>query len=287
METKEMQEMPAVGNTCLEPRNMAEAIEFAKWISESGLVPKDYQNKPANVLVAMQWGNELGLKVMQAIQAIAVINGRPSIWGDAMLAICQAHPQFVSINETQTSTEAKCTVERRQGGKVSTTVQTFSMEDAKRAGLAGKQGSWTTYPKRMLQMRARAFALRDSFADALRGMQSAEEVQDIPVERDMGMATVVEKDQPKPQSKSAAVKKKARAKKAEAVDESTGEVLPAQMALRSMSFEQLVEAFGNCETVDRFNELQAIARAIYLDLPDAQRGTLADLIEAGKEEFSG
>ena len=47
--------------------------------------------------------------------------------------------------------------------------------------VAGKQGPWTQYPKRMRQMRARAFALRDVFADILKGMPIAEELQDYPV----------------------------------------------------------------------------------------------------------
>jgi hypothetical protein len=61
---------------------------------------------------------------------------------------------------------------------------TFNMEDAKKAGLAGKQGPWQTAPKRMLQMRARAFAARDLFADALKGIKSVEELRDYPDERE-------------------------------------------------------------------------------------------------------
>jgi hypothetical protein len=65
------------------------------------------------------------------------------------------------------------------------------MDDAKAAGLQGKQGPWTQYPKRMRQMRARAFALRDVFPDVLRGLPVAEEVMDIPPEKHMGAAEVV------------------------------------------------------------------------------------------------
>ena len=65
------------------------------------------------------------------------------------------------------------------------------MEDAKRAGLYGKQGPWQQYPKRMLQMRARAWALRDVFPDVLRGVHVAEEAQDLPAERAMGQAEII------------------------------------------------------------------------------------------------
>jgi hypothetical protein len=61
-------------------------------------------------------------------------------------------------------------------------VAKFSVEDAKRAGLWGKQGPWSAYPKRMMQMRARGFALRDAFPDVLKGLITAEEAQDYPDE---------------------------------------------------------------------------------------------------------
>ena len=165
------------------PTNLNQALQLADLIAKSALVPKDYAGKPDNVLVAMQMGAELGLGPLAALQNIAVINGRPAVWGDAMLAICRGHADFVSIEETQDKgTEtATCKVQRR-GQPV--TVQTFSVDDAKRAGLWGKQGPWTNYPRRMLQLRARGFALRDAFADALRGIAQAEEALDTPTQID-------------------------------------------------------------------------------------------------------
>jgi hypothetical protein len=161
----------------LEPRSLDEAMQYAKLISDSDLAPKDYKGKPGNVLVAIQMGQELGLKPMQAIQNIAVINGRPSIWGDAMIALISSHPEFVDIKEWTENNVAYCKIKRKNQSEQ---VRSFSLEQAKKAGLAGKPGPWTQYPDRMLQMRARGFALRDVFADALKGIQMAEEVIDIP-----------------------------------------------------------------------------------------------------------
>lgn len=85
---------------------------------------------------------------------------------------------------------------KRKGGVEQ--VRSFSMDDAIKAGLAGKQGPWSQYPKRMRQMRARAFALRDVFPEVLRGMPVAEELQDManaalpPGERHMGETEVVQ-----------------------------------------------------------------------------------------------
>lgn len=75
--------------------------------------------------------------------------------------------------------------------------RTFSMSDAQQAGLKGKQGPWAQYPKRMRQMRARSFALRDVFPDVLRGMPMAEEVQDIPTERELNQTHARKAEEPK------------------------------------------------------------------------------------------
>lgn len=160
------------------PQSFGELMEWAKIVSQSGMVPKSYTGNPGAVLVAVQMGAEIGLSPMASLQNIAVINGRPSLWGDAILAVIKTHPEFVEIVETldpETAT-ATCKISRRGQPDV---VHTFSMDDAKRAGLLGKDGPWQTNPKRMCQMRARGFAARDQFPDALRGIYSAEEAQDI------------------------------------------------------------------------------------------------------------
>lgn len=162
----------------LAPSNLGEAMKLADVLASSTIVPKDFQNSPGNVLVAIQWGSELGLAPLQALQNIAVINGRPALWGDAVLALCQASPVFEWINETfdDTTKTATCAVKRRG---MDETVRTFSFDDAKVAGLLDKQGPWRSYPRRMAQLRARGFALRDTFADVLRGVRIAEEERDI------------------------------------------------------------------------------------------------------------
>lgn len=174
----------------LTPTNLAEAMEYSKIIASSDMVPKTYLNKPGNVLVAVQMGAELGLKPLQALQGIAVVNGNPTIWGDAMWALVLSHPEYEDSKEDKT--DLKCTIWLKRRNRSPVTV-TFSMEDAKKAGLAGKQGPWQTAPKRMMQLRARAFAARDLFADALKGIKTTEEVRDYKPEqeRDMGAADVV------------------------------------------------------------------------------------------------
>jgi hypothetical protein len=121
------------------------------------------------------------------MQNIAVINGRPSLWGDAVIALARNSPMCEYIVETCTDTLATCKVKRRGEPEQ---IRTFGMEDASKAGLKGKQGPWAQYPKRMMQMRARAFAIRDVFPDVLKGLPVAEEVMDMP--RNMGQAVEVQ-----------------------------------------------------------------------------------------------
>lgn len=172
----------AAGDRGIMLGSLEEMFRFARYVHASGMAPKGLDTVE-KVLIAMQMGLELGLSKMQAIQNVAVINGRPVIWGDAMLAICRASGVFddtvfeETIEGEGANMVATCTV-CRIGGKPR--VERFSMADAKKAQLDTKPGPWQQYPKRMLKMRARGFALRDTFPDFLRGISCAEEAMDMP-----------------------------------------------------------------------------------------------------------
>jgi len=165
----------------LVPTTLSEAMQFSDVLSKSIMVPREYQGKPANVLVAVQWGMELGLAPMQALQNIAVINGKPSIYGDALLAMVRADHRCLGVKEYLDGETAVCLITRsHNNGDFEEIERKFSVDDAKRAGLWGKQGPWKQYPQRMLQMRARSLAIRDGFPDVIKGLISVEEAQDMP-----------------------------------------------------------------------------------------------------------
>lgn len=166
------------------PATITEAIQFSEMLAKSAMVPKQYQGKPEDIMVAVQWGYEIGLAPLQALQNISVINGKPSVYGDAAMALVQASPVCDGIDESiegegTPNPTAVCIAKRKGRNPV---IARFSVEDAKRAGLWGKQGPWQAYPRRMLQMRARGFALRDAFPDVLKGLITAEEAADYPEE---------------------------------------------------------------------------------------------------------
>ena len=160
-----------------------DAFRFASMVAKSDFAPKDFKGKPESCLLAIQHGAEIGLSPMQSLQNIACINGRPAIWGDAALAVVMASAvcEYVREHLEGDGDAAVAICEAKRRGYEKPTVSRFSMQDAKRAGLAGKSGPWTQYPRRMLQLRARGFALRDAFPDVLKGLVTAEEAQDYPV----------------------------------------------------------------------------------------------------------
>ena len=165
----------------MSPQSFEEGLKMAGFLAQSQIVPKSFQGKQGDVMVAMMLGVEIGLNPIQSLQNIAVINGRPCVWGDALLALAQKHPAFDGIVETfndETMT-ATCTIKRKGMPPHS---QNFSLKDADSAGLSKKPGPWQQYPKRMLALRARGFALRNSFADALLGLVSREEAEDMPID---------------------------------------------------------------------------------------------------------
>lgn len=161
------------------PQNIEQAFRLAQALSRAGdMVPSHFQGSPDKIMGAIMRGAEVGLAPMQALSHIAVINGRATLWGDALPALMQraGHHIDVEIEGEGDKAVAVATLTRGDTGKV--IVRRFSMADAKRAGLAGKKGPWQDYPLRMLAHRARSWAIRDGAADALMGLQVAEEVED-------------------------------------------------------------------------------------------------------------
>jgi len=158
--------------------SLEDMFRFAQYVVASGFAPKGME-KPASILIAVQIGQEVGLAPMQAVQGIAVINGRPTIYGDTAKALVEASGMCVGFSETFSGEgdklTARCEINRAGRAPV---VQTFSVEDAKRAKLWGKEGPWTFYPRRMLQLRARGFAIRDAFPDVIKGLATTEDVID-------------------------------------------------------------------------------------------------------------
>lgn len=156
-------------------------MKLAGQLAASEMVPKCFRNKPSDLFLCWSMGYQIGIPPEQAMNCIAVVNGKAVMWGDEMLALCMTHPDFVDIEEHPIRSQNGsiigyiCTILRR--GRQPKSCE-FTLDMAKKAGLLAKGGVWNQYPERMLKLRARGFALRDAFPDALKGIKSREEVED-------------------------------------------------------------------------------------------------------------
>jgi hypothetical protein len=150
------------------------AAELAAQIAGTDFVPQQMRNNPAMVAAAILYGDEIGVGPMQSLARISVINGRPTLAAEMQRALILQAGHDLWIEE---STTTKCTVAGRRSGSDATSRVTWTMDDAKRAGLAGKP-PWRTYPRQMLLARASAELARAVFPDSIGGLAATEEVDD-------------------------------------------------------------------------------------------------------------
>lgn len=196
------------------PRNIEEAQRYANGLIAANIVPdafrfsdkearaagdmslRDKPNAPL-ILMGVLQAMELGVAPQSGLKWLLPLRGRFTIWGD--LAIALAQRQGLVANQTvawvgpafdesmalgEWPLDFGCEVRLWRVGQQEPYIGRFLVRDAKRANLwmSSNKQPWVDYPKRMLFNRARAFALRDGFADALNGLSLAEEVMDFPEE---------------------------------------------------------------------------------------------------------
>jgi len=167
----------------IQVNSIEDAMKISKYVIQSKLCPKGLDN-PESVFIAMQMGSEVGLPMMQSIQSIAVINGRPTIWGQALKGMVYASGKAEYIKEYAEGTGEKYTAvcETLRKGETEPHVVKFSVADAMRAKLWGKTGPWSTHPKRMCQYKASNFCMGDKYPDVLRGLVMREVAQEEPTD---------------------------------------------------------------------------------------------------------
>jgi len=149
------------------PSNLDEAMRLSDLLSKSQMIPPPYRGKPEDVFVAIAWGKEIGLAPLQSLQNIAVISGKPSVYGDAAMALVQNSATCDNIEEYfegegTVNPVAVCVAHRKNRTPVTAK---FSVEDAKRAGLWGSKAPWSSTPNGLLQMRLRGFEILMAFPD--------------------------------------------------------------------------------------------------------------------------
>jgi hypothetical protein len=152
---------------------MRPAAELANAVAGTDFVPTQIRNNPGAIAAAILYGDEIGLGPMNSLAKIAVVNGRPTLAAEAMRSLVLQAGHDLWIEE---STISKVTVAGRRRDSQQTSKVTWTLDDAKRAGLAGKP-NWRAYPRQMLLARASAELARLIFADAIGGLTATEEIE--------------------------------------------------------------------------------------------------------------
>lgn len=201
-------ESQAAGVLPILPTNIDEAQRYASGMIAAGIVPDAFKfswkdakdgsvregdvNAPL-VLMGVLKSMELGVAPQTGLSGLLPLNGRFAVWGDLGVALAQQKKQITNYTANKIGpsfdpdlplgewpADFGWEVRIWRAGQTDPYIGRFTVRDAKRAGLwmNSKKQPWILYPERMLFNRARAFALRDGFADALMGLSIAEEVLD-------------------------------------------------------------------------------------------------------------
>lgn len=153
--------------------------DLAVSIASTELVPAKLRNRPDAVAAVILAGREIGLPPMTALRTVFIVDGKPALYAEAMLALVLAAGHEVRYLE---STGSVCTVVGKRKGSTSEHQVTWTLDEARRAGLSGQV--WNKYPRAMLKHRATAELCRDLFADVLAGLAAVEEVAETEVSQD-------------------------------------------------------------------------------------------------------
>jgi hypothetical protein len=154
-----------------EPQNYNEAIQMAKTLAGSSLLGA--LKSPEAVFLVMATGAELGIPPTAALRGIHIVQGKPVLSADMIVALCVRSPLCEYFTCTKSSDkEATYSTKRRGSGPVD---NTFTLEDATRAGLAGKD-NYKNYGRAMLRHRAAAELARMVYPDLVLGIYAEEEM---------------------------------------------------------------------------------------------------------------
>jgi hypothetical protein len=150
--------------------------KLSQRISNTPFVPTALRGKNEAVLACVLYGAELGLGPMQSLNSIHVIEGRTAMSPELMRAMVARHGHRIDVIENSNDV---CEVKGTRADTGSTATVRWTIDDAKMAGLAGKN-NWKTYPRAMLLARATSELCRIVFPDVIAGLSyTPEEVASI------------------------------------------------------------------------------------------------------------
>lgn len=157
-----------------EPRDWSDAARMAEALVKSGMLPKGIGSPQAALALIVQ-GRELGLSVMQSLRGVHVIQGRPTMSADLMVALVLRSGLARYMTCVETSATQATWATHRHGAPAEQRL-TFTLDEAKGAGLTSKD-TWKQYPAAMLRARAASALARMAYPDVLFGVYLPEEME--------------------------------------------------------------------------------------------------------------
>lgn len=162
--------------TTIVPQSLTELKELASHLAQARTLPEALQKSPSDIMALVMAGAELGLAPMQSLRALVLIKGKPTLSADAMGALVKSRRDVCEFLMLRHSDSTKATYEAKRVGDPASTTLTFSIEDAKQAGLTGND-NWRKFPAAMLRARALSAICRAVFPDLLLGVYDPEELE--------------------------------------------------------------------------------------------------------------
>lgn len=160
------------------------AYQMAKGLSESTLVPVQFQKNPANCLIALEQSNRLGISPMAVMQNLYIVQGRPSFSSSFIIALINSSKKYdMELQFDEEEKDGKpyaCTCWTELNGRRVSGIK-ITMDMADNEGWLNKNGSkWKTIPQVMLRYRAASFFARMNCPELSIGLYSKEELDDMP-----------------------------------------------------------------------------------------------------------
>lgn len=160
--------------TIIAPRTIEEVDSLAKKLAPSVAVPTELRGKPHDVMAIVMRGAELGLPPMTALSAMHCIKGRVTLSADGMAALVRRNRDVCKYLRVVESTGLVATYETQREGDPSPTRMSFTIQQAKAAGLGGD--NWAKYPDAMLRARCLSAICRAVYSDLVLGLYDPEEL---------------------------------------------------------------------------------------------------------------
>jgi hypothetical protein len=174
------QAAPALALTPFSPGNLEQALALAERLAEANLLPASLRKRPADVLLLVMFGRDLGLTFSEALRGLHLIEGRAVLSADLMVALAKRSGHCERFDLIETS-DTRATYETKRRGAPAPIRMTWTIQMAQTAGLA-KRDTWVKYPSAMLRARCAAALVRAVYPDCLFGCYDSDEVAggDVP-----------------------------------------------------------------------------------------------------------